>query len=398
MTDSPNPDRLIRAFLKEGVEELSDRVYDSVRDQLRHNRQRAVIGPWRIPIMSRNLQVAAVAAAVLAVVVVGAVLMRGPQVGPSPSASPSSGPAALPGLLTFAVYDTSTSALYIDTMNPDGSDRRTIAHEPSWIPRFSPDGTRILIGNLIGSFTPQPGDDHTAGIVQRDGSGYVALPNPEGVPGGLICTAWSPDGSRLVCGARDPGAPYGLYTIRASDGGDLQGIATANGTGLYLPGDMAADGTIWGIYLPEGETTGQIGYVTTGGSDISGEAAVADRGMAGHIEFGGDSDVSNDIPSPPRLSPDEETLVSFVDGRLFLTNVDGVSPPRPIDLPNDPDLGTPAAAYPSWSPDGEWIVFSVFYPDQSVMSDVYRVRLDGSDFTQLTDTPTIAEVNPDWGP
>jgi hypothetical protein len=90
MTDSRNPDQLIRAFLSEGVEELSDGVYDSVRDQLHHNRQRVVIGPWRLPIMNSNfVRAALVAAVVVVAVIIGANLLSRPSVGPSPSEEPS---------------------------------------------------------------------------------------------------------------------------------------------------------------------------------------------------------------------------------------------------------------------------------------------------------------------
>ena len=95
MTDSRNPDRLIRAFLSEGTEELSDRVYNSVRDQLHHDRQRVVIVPWRMPLMNNTIRIAVAAAAVLVVAFVGYQMMAGPSVGdPSPSPSSSAAPSA----------------------------------------------------------------------------------------------------------------------------------------------------------------------------------------------------------------------------------------------------------------------------------------------------------------
>ena len=53
MTASRDPDRLIGAFLNEGEDQLHDQVYDAVRADIEQKRQRAVIGPWRMPTMNK---------------------------------------------------------------------------------------------------------------------------------------------------------------------------------------------------------------------------------------------------------------------------------------------------------------------------------------------------------
>lgn len=75
MTASRDPDRLLQAFLREGDDELHDRVYDAVRDAIEQKPQRAFIGPWRIPSMNRFLAIAAAAVAVLVVVFIGSQLL-----------------------------------------------------------------------------------------------------------------------------------------------------------------------------------------------------------------------------------------------------------------------------------------------------------------------------------
>jgi hypothetical protein len=109
MTDSRNPDRLIRAFLAEGIEELPDRVYDSVRDQLHHNRQRVVIGPWRTPLMTNTIRIAVAAAAVLVVAFIGLQFFGGTNLGgpapsPSQSVSPSLEPTPSPSATPAAAF------------------------------------------------------------------------------------------------------------------------------------------------------------------------------------------------------------------------------------------------------------------------------------------------------
>ena len=96
MTRTPDPDRLILAYLDEGVTELPDRVYEVVRSDIDRTRQRVVIGPWRTPQMNSFAKWAIAAAAVLVVALVGYSLLpsRGEVAAPSASASPSPSPSA----------------------------------------------------------------------------------------------------------------------------------------------------------------------------------------------------------------------------------------------------------------------------------------------------------------
>ena len=98
MTTSRDPDRLIQHFLAEGSEQLQDQVYDAVRAEIEQQRQRAVIGPWRIPIMNKLAPIGLGAAAVVVVLFVGTRLLGLPapgggggvqSVAPSPTAAPS---------------------------------------------------------------------------------------------------------------------------------------------------------------------------------------------------------------------------------------------------------------------------------------------------------------------
>ena len=73
-----DPERQIHAFLLEGDELLNDQVYDVVRAEIEHKRQRTFIGPWRTPIMNRFLAIGATAVAVLVVVVIGSQLLGSP--------------------------------------------------------------------------------------------------------------------------------------------------------------------------------------------------------------------------------------------------------------------------------------------------------------------------------
>ena len=91
MTASRDPDRLIHHFLLEGEEELQDQVYDAVRAEIEQKRQRAVIGPWRVPDMNKFLAIGLGAAAVVVVLFIGSNLL-GPS-GPAPGGEPTTSPA-----------------------------------------------------------------------------------------------------------------------------------------------------------------------------------------------------------------------------------------------------------------------------------------------------------------
>ena len=93
MTAPRDPDRMIRAFLFEGEEQLHDQIYDAIRAEIELKRQRVVLGPWRFPIMNKLMPIGVGAAAAVVALVVGFQLL-GPPGGPggSPSAEPSPTP------------------------------------------------------------------------------------------------------------------------------------------------------------------------------------------------------------------------------------------------------------------------------------------------------------------
>lgn len=94
MTTPRDTDRLIRAFLDEGRDELPDRAYDAVRSRIDQTRQRVFIGPWREDQMFKYARFAIAAAAIVVVAVVGIQFLPGnggiggqPTSSPTPSAS-----------------------------------------------------------------------------------------------------------------------------------------------------------------------------------------------------------------------------------------------------------------------------------------------------------------------
>jgi hypothetical protein len=94
MTAQRDPDSLIDAFLREGQTELADQVYDAVRASIEQQRQRVVIGPWRMPTMNKFVPIGIASAAVVVALVAGTQLLPGrggaaaiPSVEPSATAA-----------------------------------------------------------------------------------------------------------------------------------------------------------------------------------------------------------------------------------------------------------------------------------------------------------------------
>jgi hypothetical protein len=101
MTAHHDLDRQLNAFLLDGPTSLPDSSFDAVRDRTEQTRQRVVLGPWRVPTMSKFLPIGLGAAAVIAVLFLGSQFIGspssnvgGPASQPPASASPSEAPAS----------------------------------------------------------------------------------------------------------------------------------------------------------------------------------------------------------------------------------------------------------------------------------------------------------------
>ena len=121
MTASRDPDRLIHAFLHEGLDELPDPVYDAVRDRIEQTRQRAVIGPWRTPDVNRYLKIGLAAAAILLIAIVGYQFLGNSNTGGPGLTSPSPSPSLSPSASAPPLTQSFTSTLHgISLSFPEG--------------------------------------------------------------------------------------------------------------------------------------------------------------------------------------------------------------------------------------------------------------------------------------
>lgn len=279
---------------------------------------------------------------------------------------------ALGGML---VFDRGDSAIFVS--RPDGSGEFELA--PSYVEgccaRWSPDGT-LLAHPALDTSTGQGG----TAIVNADGSGLRMLPPPERDVV-AACGPWAPDGQRLACQAfdlADADSPSGVFTVRASDGGDLKRLTTNPYRG---GGDDARD------YSPDGH---QIVFFRDQ-KDLGGVSAL----FVVNTDGTGEQRITpwRKVRNGGSWSPDG-TWILFNDyrGRLWKVHPDGTGmTPVRLDV-----AGRYFAFEPTWSPDGRHIAFSMWNPARG-QDDIYIARSDGSDVVTVTDTPEH-EGNVDWGP
>jgi Tol biopolymer transport system component len=127
--------------------------------------------------------------------------------------------------------------------NPDGTDVRQVPlgypAEDFGIPIWSPDRSELLISHLLrfdaaGDILP-----FRPATVEPDGANFTVLEPPDG-PFDMGCFAWHPDGARLLCNFGDD--QPGIFSIRASDGGDPVRLTTDPYGAADVPTDVSPDG------------------------------------------------------------------------------------------------------------------------------------------------------------
>ena len=293
------------------------------------------------------------------------------------------------GQITFA-RQIPTGGADVFIASPDGTQVQQVPlvypAENFGIPRWSPDGSQLLISNVLRFDTAGnllPFRPATVGV---DGSNFNLL-QPPGAPFDMACFGgWYPDATRLLCGYGE--GPPGVFSIRASDGGDPARLTTypfgTNCNTCDEATDVSPDGTrfVFLRFKRENAANFRQEQVALFVENINGTGLrqITPYGLAAPHEA-----------ASARWSPDGKEIISeTTHGRLFVVHPDG-SGLRMIPL----QTGTTSyfAFEPDWSPNGTQIVFCMYINGQE---DIYTANADGSNVRQVTNTPAM-ENGPDWG-
>jgi Tol biopolymer transport system component len=214
----------------------------------------------------------------------------------------------------------------------------------------------------------------------------------------LGCLVWTADGQRLLCEGFG-GSPdqndlpelNGIYSIRASDGGDVRRV-TENPGGDDIPQDVSPDGSQ--LVFVSDRDPDALFIVGIGGGSVS------------RLDTNGLLDISSAswspdgrwILFPARKTPD-------VRRSLFVIHPDG-SGLQEITI--DPSCGgsvdsrnSRGCLDPTWAPDGSKILFDIFQ-GYNFQKHLHTINPDGSHLTTITRHGFVhgddeGEQWPDWG-
>jgi Tol biopolymer transport system component len=269
------------------------------------------------------------------------------------------------------------------TVDPDGTDEQLV-YNNSEVGQWSPDGTRIALVTQLGP--PQV----LLFNVDDGSSVYFGLPFDLYPDLALFCGVWSPNGARLACegqGQTDPSL-NGVYTLRSSDGGDLQRV-TSNPGGDDCPSAYSPNGKRL-VVTRANETTYEIDTVKLDGSGLK---QITPDGMDFNFCNGIWSPQGNDVVFSAHV-PNGDYHSS-----VWVVHFNGAGLRQlPIAGPCGGPFSDPTSygCYnPISSPDGRKIAFGRNQDDGQ--RDLYTVNADGSGLFQVTNTPDINEFNGDWG-
>ena len=272
------------------------------------------------------------------------------------------------GQISF-INDSSGSP-QVARVNPDGSHRdqltnTSMKHESDWA-AWSPNGREIVF------------DSNRTGVFQvytmhADGSDIDQITHMRGFTGQ---PSWSPDSSRIVFAHSPTGnPPSNIYTMD-SEGGHVHRV-THSAIDEAVP-----------KYSPDGRWIVFTGFPQTGPPALY---LVRADGSRFHRL------------TPPRLhafdsdwSPDGRRIVSntnadLPDSQVFTIRRDGTG----IRLLTSGPTGQNDICA-TYSPDGHKIAFARGLAGQA-NTDLWVMNADGSNPHDITNTPNVTEVRPDWG-
>jgi len=311
----------------------------------------------------------------------------------TPAPSPTSPPIPLlggGGGIAFVSDREDGRTLQIWWMRPDSSEPRQLTFGPGdkAQPRWSPDGQRLLF--VASGGTDAYGNKLGLDIwsMNSDGTGVTNL---TASPGDDTDPAWSPDGVRIA--------------FASTRNNDLRQVLVADVACTPAPGPCSLGKPRNYSYS---EDFNAVEYSPVWSPDGERLAVVASiNGAPGRIYFHpGALDTAAIAPTPSAFDRSDTIIgadhLDWSSDNLFLTYtwkqpgtneiyiVPANDPKRWLKLTNSAGNKEPA-----FSPDGQFIVFTSTR-DQN--PEVYLMPVGGGNQTNLTQSPTTRDLQPDWQP
>ncbi|MGH2805673.1 MAG: hypothetical protein ACRDKT_00210, partial [Actinomycetota bacterium] len=200
--------------------------------------------------------------------------------------------------------------------------------------------------------------DHTVNTIDADGSNATALFAADSFAGN---PTWAPDGSVIA---------FDKY-VDALQGRRIYVVAPSGGDATQIGPASAQDPS----YSPDGT---RIAFEANLGAD---DIALMNADGTNVVNLAPSDD--DDVDQDPSWSPDGTKIAFARNGQIWTMGADGTGAIQLTSLTFD-------AEHPSWSPDGTKIAFAA-------NDDIWIMAADGTDQTNMTDSASIEERDPDWG-
>lgn len=280
----------------------------------------------------------------------------------SPTSTPSPSPTPFGGSGKIAFV--SDGIIY--TINPDGSGLVKLTNN-TWVESFSwsPDGSRLVFASRDGA--DGGWDSSRIYIVDSSGDDQKKLTE---VPGRF--PVWSPDGSMIVFVSIPVNASFGdLYSIKP-DGTELRQLNTSVKVGGWLR--WSPDSTKVVFH----DQNFQIMVLDVGGGSLT--RLTNDRSRNFYASW----------------SPDGQRIAYMNENNiLYSMNYDGSDQRKIVD-------SVPYVREPLWSPDGKRILFGCHFGIEKIWSEIgwllCVVDADGGNMKQLTFAGDIPGYGYAWSP
>ena len=302
-------------------------------------------------------------------------------------------PIALPanGRIVFYRTDDARTTNTPFSVDPDGS-HETELHDGGLEPGYwSPDGTRLAVHQLVQDPSPAPDAEpawQRPAVVNADGSGFRLLNAYPDRKMHLDPVGWTPDGSRIYVysGDEDVSAPdMGLYTVRASDGGDLTRVfQTPGGDNDFLV--FSPDGSKILVNRSSNDFDRALFVLAADGSNLK-RLTPANLDVVDLEFYDG---ISYDwSPDGSKIAFGAQQTGGADPPALYVMNADG----RDLHSIVPANIGAVSA---EWSPDGRQIAFTSKLRESP---QVWVVGADGGGMQRLTDGADGSEsIVPMWSP
>lgn len=238
--------------------------------------------------------------------------------------------------------------------------------------------------------TETPPAQTQAALTRRsDGAELLYDPTP---PSSAQNAAFSPDGRRLLFTRFDNGynwGPAGLYTLNLYTFEIETLLYESEYDSVNLPG--AAWNPVMGLIVFSSEREGDLGEIWTHNPDSGSFMRITHHQDMGEYYYFLEPSFSPDGQWIVfEVSPDETEDVQ--QGSIWKVRMDGS---EMTQLTGGPSENTDDRQ-PNWSPRGDRILFQRREPGSDDW-DIYTMAPDGSDFRQVTDSPS-SDTDASWSP